>query len=95
MVGQSLQPGEIEYFINLYRMYGITYLSIDKEGFTFKEGELPQFLISEESPEIGLQKMLRLRKITNEIYNRLRCCYTLQMTDAGGEVEVSLINLIN
>lgn len=86
MAGQSLQSAEIEYFISLYRMFGITYLSIDKEGFTFKEGELPQFLISEESPEIGLQKMLRL----NEIYNRLRSCYTLQMTDAGSEVEVSL-----
>lgn len=86
---KMLTDNEIEYFISLYKNYGVSYLNVDEEGVGFDEEELQMFLSKENNPEINLEKMLLLNKITKTIFERIKFNYNI-ITTENKEVQVKL-----
>lgn len=85
-----LLQNEIQYFISLNEKFGITYLSVNRERINFKEEELSKFFIADESPEIGLDKILSLKKVTDLLTARINFNYTITLENIGNKVEISL-----
>ena len=87
---ELLEKKELEYFTWLNKEFGITYLSVDETGFIFKEEELPKFFISNESPELGLEKIMNLRKITKSISTRINFNYSINIETIQNQIKISL-----
>lgn len=84
---ELLQKDEKEYFLQLYRNFGITSLEVDETGCSFKEEELTNFLNPSESPEVGLEKALALNKITKKILMRMNFNYHLKISESDITLE--------
>lgn len=87
---ELLNISEKEYFHNLYEKHNISYLMVDEDGVIFKEEELPKFFNSLDSPEINLEKVLQLRKITSTILKRIKFNYTIECSFNNNEVKIKL-----
>lgn len=84
----KLTPEENLYFIDLFKNYGITSLTIDETGVFFKDEEISNFLIPEDDPEISLNKLLDLQKITHSIYYKIGFNYTITLSTNNNETTV-------
>ncbi len=87
---ELLNISEKEYFLNLYEKHNISYLMVDEDGVIFKEDEMPRFFNSLDSPEINLEKVLQLRKITSAILNRIKFNYEIECSYNNNEIKIKL-----
>ena len=85
-----LKENEVIYFQSLHKDYGITKIHFDEEGVGFDEYEFQKFISNEDNPQINLEKMLLLNKITKAIYERLRFNYEIFITTEKSETKVKI-----
>lgn len=85
-----LSKDEKNYFADLSKKFGITCISVDDEGVEFKEDEFQNFINPNESPEVGLDKLLELNRITKKIHQRLKFNFIINLSKFENEVDVTL-----
>lgn len=87
---EILYEYEIKYFSSLYENFGISFLSVNEEGINFKEEELAKFFTAGDSPEIALDKILTLNKVTDLLSARINFNYIITLKKISNQVELSL-----
>lgn len=85
-----LNENEIIYFQSLHKDYSISRIHVDDEGVGFDEYEFQKFIANEDNPEINLEKMLLLNRITKGIYERLRFDYEIFITTENSKIKVNI-----